>query len=132
MWSGAHAQSQQPQSTAPAAPPAADAQEPAQVTIRPIDVNAAKPKKPKKQRAAAGAGAPAAQPVPAAPVTEQAKTQIGRLTTATPVAGTTVQREQIEDVRPPMCCANCCRMFPASAWCATCAFPSAARRIPTA
>jgi iron complex outermembrane recepter protein len=112
------------QQAAPAASPSQPAQQPAeaasppqpqtqpqtgQVTLRPVDVTAVKPKKVAKKRPAAPARAPivantaaqqGAQSGISAPVKVQAKTQLGRLTIATPMAGTVVIKEDIEQIRP--------------------------------
>lgn len=102
---------------APAAPaPAASPMPPAtgaQITINPVDVTAAKPKARKKAAKASGTPAPAPAaadaPLPAGsalgsagasgPVSVQDRTQPGRLTAATPINGTVIEQDQIEDVR---------------------------------
>jgi iron complex outermembrane receptor protein len=96
---GAHAQSQEPQN---ASPPSASAQAPAEVKINPIDVNAAKARKRKKKKriAATPAPRPVEQILPTPPAADQGRTPIGHLTVGTPIAGTAVQREQLEEVRP--------------------------------
>ena len=96
----AHAQTQPQQN---ATPPAAEAQAPAEVKISPIDVSAAKARKPKKKQIATTPAAvpqPAEQLLPMPPAADQGRTPLGHLTAATPVAGSAVQREQLEDVRP--------------------------------
>lgn len=76
-----------------------------QITMRPVEVTAAKPKKPAKRRAATpaatnAAAQPAAEAGATAPVTVQAQTQIGRITAATPIAGTVVDKDEIAHIRP--------------------------------
>ena len=100
MPGGADAQSPQPQN---ANPPSAGAQAPAEVKISPIDVNAAKARKPKKKQIATTPAAvpqPAEQLLPMPPAADQGRTPLGHLTAATPIAGTAVQRELLEDMRP--------------------------------
>jgi iron complex outermembrane receptor protein len=95
-----HAQTQPLQNTTP---PAAEAQAPAEVKISPIDVSAAKARKPKKKQIATTLAAvprPAEQLLPTPFAADQGRTPLGHLTVATPIAGTAVQREQLEDVRP--------------------------------
>jgi len=106
-----------PSASSPGSP--AEAAPPAQITIRPVEVTARKAKKRAPSRAA-GSSTPAEQPAPAAtavtaggpatanaqgggepvgPVTVQGQTQLGRLTIATPLAGTVVEREELEEVK---------------------------------
>lgn len=108
-----HASAQQaatpvPQSTN-AQPPAVTTQpqQGGQVQLRPVDVTAVKPKKAAKKRpthapapATANAGGQSGgESATAAPTPVQAKTELGRLTVATPLAGTVVVREELENVR---------------------------------
>ena len=95
-----HAQTQPPLN---ATPPAAEAQAPAEVKISPIDVSAAKARKPKKKQIATTPAAvprAAEQLLPTPLAADQGRTPLGHLTVATPIAGTAVQREQLEDLRP--------------------------------
>lgn len=79
-----------------------------QVTLRPVDVSAPKPKKVAKKRSAPARAPVVANTTPqegaesgtTAPVKVQAKTQLGRLTIATPMAGTVIIKEDLEQIRP--------------------------------
>jgi len=79
----------------------------ADVAINPVDVTAAKPKKKPKKAASAPATTPVpAPPAPpssgtaaAGPIKEQDKTQLGRLTAATPINGTVIDRKALETSR---------------------------------
>lgn len=96
-----------PAQAAPNAPTAnAQPQQGGQIMMRPVEVTAVKPKKPAKKKTATPAPAVAntagqsgSDNGTALPVKVQAKTELGRLTPATPVTGSVIPREQLEEVR---------------------------------